>query len=630
MLFLLVSAVGAPLVLWSRPVHRAEARLRLGEAPPMGGISPGGSTFGMLRLGGDAFANDLELLSSRTLAENVVDDVALHVRIDAPRGWTRDSLVSALSGTRATQKAWWTVAWVGGGVRVTAADERVVSAGPPGTPLSFGGVTLVARPWREGMPRRVTVRTVPHAQAAREVGGRFEIERTRRDANVVRVRFQDTDPALAQGAVAAAVRRFVALRTAIVRRESGETVDSLRAIAAVSAQELAAAEESLAAAQQATGLVAAEAQAEAAVAQYADAAARLELTRMELAALDSALGRARGLEGAAGAWSALLSYPRFLENETLAGLLQELSVLERQRRELSRRRTAESPELRATLEQLEYLDRSLRDISSDYRNIIAQQRAALALQVAGYETQLGRMPDASLMLARRQRDARILAEVVVMTEQRLRQEQLRQALTFANVQVIDAPALRDRPVWPRRKLGLAITFALAFGTGLLGMVVLERVDERVRSSAEVRALLGVPVLATVRPGQALAPAELAALVRRGSVLEPGRSRLVLVSARADNAADQAAAALRAAATLPAPADGIPLAQPDLSILPNVGTFAAAALAAAQRVPIVLALEADTTPRHVLQHTAQLLEQAGAALAGAIVVCGPRAVPELWL
>ena len=61
------------------------------------------------------------------------------------------------------------------------------------------------------------------------------------------------------------------------------------------------------------------------------------------------------------------------------------------------------------------------------------------------------MPARVAELGRRQRDVRLLSEIVVLTEQRLRQEELREALTYSNVQVIDPPALRDRPVWPRKK-----------------------------------------------------------------------------------------------------------------------------------------------------------------------------------
>src|SRR5688572_19292072 len=107
-LFGVVFTLGAALILLARPIHRTEAKLRLGEAPPMGSVGGAGSMLGLLRLGGDAFANDLELLASRTLAEGVVDDAALNVKLIAPRGWHRDSLVTVLRADRSTRRATYT------------------------------------------------------------------------------------------------------------------------------------------------------------------------------------------------------------------------------------------------------------------------------------------------------------------------------------------------------------------------------------------------------------------------------------------------------------------------------------------------------------------------------------------
>src|SRR5690606_2264124 len=56
LVFLLVTGGTIALILLSRPIYRSEARLRLGEPPPMGGVSPTGGLFSLMRLGGDPFA----------------------------------------------------------------------------------------------------------------------------------------------------------------------------------------------------------------------------------------------------------------------------------------------------------------------------------------------------------------------------------------------------------------------------------------------------------------------------------------------------------------------------------------------------------------------------------------------
>ena len=59
--FTVVLAVAVVVLVAARPIYRAEARLRLGEPPPMSGVSPNAGILSIFQLGGDAFSNDLEL-----------------------------------------------------------------------------------------------------------------------------------------------------------------------------------------------------------------------------------------------------------------------------------------------------------------------------------------------------------------------------------------------------------------------------------------------------------------------------------------------------------------------------------------------------------------------------------------
>src|SRR5262245_40408836 len=81
-LFTLVLAT-AIYVIWSaKPTYRADTKIRIGETPPAAPVGSTGSTlFGFMRLGGDPFANDMELLGSRTVTEDVVRDGVLTMRL---------------------------------------------------------------------------------------------------------------------------------------------------------------------------------------------------------------------------------------------------------------------------------------------------------------------------------------------------------------------------------------------------------------------------------------------------------------------------------------------------------------------------------------------------------------------
>ncbi|MDP2957491.1 MAG: hypothetical protein Q8N53_13790, partial [Longimicrobiales bacterium] len=319
-----VFTVSAAVIFLSRPVYRADALLRLGDPPPTAGITPTGGLLSFLRTGGDPFANDLELLASRTLAQEVVRGTALSVKLQAPRGWYRDSVLVALTLQDTTAKAVFEARWTGPdriAVRQLSPAEREEGEFPAGEPAVFGGVRATFGEQRPGGPASIRLKTLPFGDAVRSASSRITVTRTRRDANVLQIAYTHEDPGVALAVVQATVREFLRLRTRLFQRESGETVDSLRAVARATQLELRAAEDALEGFQQATGLVALDPQSEALVERYEVARTALEEARAERNALDAQLSRVGDLTDPVRSWSVLVAHPRFLENQTVGDFL---------------------------------------------------------------------------------------------------------------------------------------------------------------------------------------------------------------------------------------------------------------------------------------------------------------------
>ena len=482
--FLPILGLAVGLVFLTRPIYRAEARLRIGEPPPMSGVSPAAGILSFFRTGGDPFANDLELLDSRTVAEGVVEDAALNVVVEAPRGWHRDSLVSKLEATRSTTKARYQVrASPEGGftIRMTSPQDSLIGTVRPGTVITFGAVTLALRAPGTGphdsahrAPPAFTIRTLPFGEAVRQTRARLTPERTRRDANVLDISYDHQDPGLATQVVGAMVSRFLALRATVQRRESGQTVDSLRQVAAQTLAELTLAESSLNDWQERTRLIAPDDQSRAVVERHSEVSAQMARTRTELVALDSLLARVERDTGGVRPRPDLMAFPRFVQNETVGGLVAQLAALERERLSLAARRSPENRDMRVLDGQIRQLEASLESVVRGYRDAMVNEMAGLATQMRQLDSLVGNTPRATLELARRQREVRLLSDVYRLTQERLRQEELREALTFSNVQVIDPPALRYKPVWPRKTLGLGVGFMLAGIFGLLAMAARQR------------------------------------------------------------------------------------------------------------------------------------------------------------
>ncbi|HEX7120118.1 MAG TPA: GNVR domain-containing protein [Longimicrobiales bacterium] len=636
-IFLLISALAAALVFLTRPVYRAEARLRLGEPPPMGGISPGGGFLALMRLGGDPFANDLELLGSRSLAETVVERLALHVKLDAGRGWHRDSLVVMVEAGRTNEKAAYEAEWTSDGlirVRRVSPTDSAIGAVRPGETIAFDSVRVAFLPWREGMPRTAALRVEPFGLAVRRFRSALTLERARREANVLDLAYDHDDPGLARRIVAAAVEEFVALRAAVQRRESGETVDSLARVAAATIRELSVAESELAALQRRARLVAPDAQGEALIEQYATLSADLEQARLERDAAETLLRRVEAADTPGVGWAGLAAMPDLVEAPAVSGLVQRIEQLRAQRAELASRFAPGSRAVTVLDQQIRELDASLRNVATTYRDAVAQRERALAAEVAELEGELADLPAHVMELARLQRRIRILSEVLVLTEQRLRQEELRQALTFSNIQVIDPPALRYKPVWPRKKLGLAVGLLLASVFSTLGMAVAERADGTLRGAAMARELAGAPVLAAVTAGGgriALGAAEARAILGAAGVPAGDVARLTL--APVDGAApagDLARALVERAEAEGAERAGAVASPPILFTTPPIEAYPAAAEAAAYGAPVVLVAEHGRTRRAALRAAVALLIEAGAAPAGVVLACPhQRDATTIW-
>jgi hypothetical protein len=516
-----------------------------------------------------------------------------------------------------------------GGIAVAriAPTDSTVGTFAPGSPVRFAGVELIPGPHRPGAPDAVKVAVLPFGEAARRNAPRIAVERTSRDANVVQIRFDHTDPRVAEDAVRAAVSGFIALRDTLFKRESGETVDSLRGVSERTRAELTAAEATLVAQQTRTGLIAADVQTEAGVERLVEAEVELETARQELEAIVTMLARAEASPEAASAWTTLVSHPRFFENETMGSLLTRLTELEGERVALAARRSEQSLEYRTLVEQMGYLDASLRSVAASYRTALGERIGALQGIVDDLRGQLAAVPAQALDLARQQRELRLLGEVYVLTEQRLRQEELRQALIFSNVQVIDEPELQYRPIWPRKKLGLAVGLMLAMGCAVLAMVVVESADATARKASELVSLTGAPVLAALGLGEepALGVGSGSALLRLGGLggeIAPPPLVIAAVDERQGRAvADHVRTALVA---------GSSSTSRDVRVSPPVTSYPAALEALALGGPVLLAVVHGRTTLPDIERAARLLRDAGGSVTGLIVlVRSEEEAVELW-
>lgn len=619
--FAVATLIGVAAVFLPRPVYRAEARVRIGEPPPSTGVSPTASVLGFFRPGGDPFANDLELLASRTVTEDLVLDEALAVEARAPRGWYRDSLFTRLTADTGTRKATFDVRWVtpdSVAVRMVDPADSDLGGATVGEPYRFGGVTAVFRPRRPGGPAHITVRTVTFAEAVRRAAHRVDANRTRAEANVVEMQADGTDPVLTQSIVGDAIASFIRLRAALQEHESNQTVDSMRRVVDSARTDLDRAEGDLADWERRSGLVAPDAQATAFFKRYGEVAAAL--TEAESARREVARAFAFGTDGSgtdgsdAPRWESVVGAPALMENATVADLANHMAALEQERQALALRRRPDDRAYRDLEAQIASADSSLSGLVAGYRTALDRRIETLRAEKSSMDSAVRALPAASVERARRERSVRVLAEVVSLAEERLRQEQLRTALTFANVQVIDPPALRARPVWPRKKLGLVGTLLCATGLGALAIVLRDRSDRTVRRESDLVAALGAPLLATLRSDSV---GDWTLVDGTAAIVPPDPARIALVDAGEPAIADDSAPALRAA--------GVPVAA-----VGRVDRFPAARELMSRADAVLVVAEYGRTLTRDVERAGRLVRAAGGRVLGVLIACRSDAdIRRVW-
>ncbi|HEX6911882.1 MAG TPA: Wzz/FepE/Etk N-terminal domain-containing protein, partial [Longimicrobium sp.] len=219
-------AAGAGVAAWITPVYETAALIRVderagGNAPPglevLSGLAPG-----------TAVGTEVEVLRSRALAAEVAGALALRLELAGPRRVARGDAFAWMSVQRDAPAGEYLLSpRADGGWTLRAGDGTPLERFVRGDTLRLPGVRLVpARGAASAGTLRVRVRSAE--QAVEGVLAGLEVQRTSRDAGVVRVRYRAADAGLARDVPNEIAARFVALRSDLQKTEARSTAAFLR------------------------------------------------------------------------------------------------------------------------------------------------------------------------------------------------------------------------------------------------------------------------------------------------------------------------------------------------------------------------------------------------------------------
>jgi len=494
---LLALLAAAAFVFTATPRYEADATLRIDEQqstlPVLDALKSLSS--------GSKIETEMEVLASRTLAEDVVDSLGLQLRLARPASAPRSGIFARVSGTRASGDRRYTLVRRADGrfdVEADSGAQRGTVA--PGEALALdGGASVRLAPGSARYPR-IVFDVLGFDKAVKEFRDALSVARPNRDADIVEIRYEGRDRELVRAVPDLLSARFIAWRQGVRSTEARSTVHFLGDQIDTLSGQLASAEDALRDYRQATHMIAPEAEARADVTRLSELQGQREAIDAEQAAFSALVTEIEHAPTGAGPspYRRLIAFPSLLRNPATTELLRSLSDVDEKRTELLSRRTSEDPDVRALSERVHGLEQQLYSIATTYRQGLSNQVASLDAVLARSGADMSQIPAREVRYARLQRQAHVLEDIFSLLQTRLKEAQIAAAVEDASVRVIDPSILPERPIWPKKVLSLLLALIVGLALGVGAGVAREHLDTTVHTREDAqRATGGLPVLGLI-------------------------------------------------------------------------------------------------------------------------------------
>ncbi len=457
-----------------------------------------------LGTGADEVETEMEVLGSRTVAEEVVDSLGLKISLTAPRGVARSVLLSSIFVER----------WAPRGTYVlTRQADDTYSIEEEGSGTAYGTVsttTAAALPGAtfELLPAatnydEIVVDVKAFSKAVSDLQREVSVSRPNREANIVTVQYQSTDTLLVQTVPNVLASVFISRGKSVRKTEARSTVAFIQTQLDTLSRQLRAAEDTLTKFREGQQVVSLKAEADAQVTQLSNLQANRNEIDAERGALQSLVDEveqeAKTADPTAPSpWVRLISFPTLFKNPAASELLRALNDVNSQRADLLKQRTMEDPDVVALTERIRQIETQLRNTALTYLQGLTNQVQSYDKTLAQFGTELEKIPAKEVEQARLKRQTDVLTTVYQDLQNRLQEARILEAVDDASVRVVDPAILPARPVKPRTMLNLLLGVLLGTMLGVGLAFTREYMDETIHTREDVQlSTRGAPVLGMI-------------------------------------------------------------------------------------------------------------------------------------
>ncbi|MBA3467152.1 MAG: polysaccharide biosynthesis tyrosine autokinase [Gemmatimonadaceae bacterium] len=363
-----------------------------------------------------------------------------------------------------------------------------------GTPFTAGGASLVLTPDASRAPNEITVRFQSFHSAVDGIRSRLTVSRPNRDAQIVVVRYEDPDPAVAAAVPNFLLEEFIRYKASTNRTEATSTVGFLRDQVASYDKQLKGAEGALGGFREQEHVVSIGDEASAQVKRMAALQAERDQLQGERDALASTL---RGATGGGNAKD-IAAFPSFIANRGMQDILQNLAKLEDDRAQLLVRRNPENADVVALTERINALNSQMVQTAQAYLNGLNSKLLSLNTSMKSFGAEIEKIPAREIEFARLLRQQTILEQISTLLQTRLKEAEIKEAVQPGDVRVIDRALIPGGPSSPKPVKNLVFGTILGVFAGLTAALIREMMDKKIRTKEDVQSVTGgLPILGAI-------------------------------------------------------------------------------------------------------------------------------------